>query len=144
MAASEGARVTLGRALRDYVEARAAALLVARKTLDIGDLDARALIFIVDHPAARARDLGDYLGLSSAGTTTLTDRLVSRGVVVRQPDEVDRRVVRLTATIDLTEEPWSALTGFDTAFGDAVDAGDETAAAAAADLIAGFTRTASS
>lgn len=140
MATTEGARVVLGRALRDYVEARSAALLAARKALEIGDLDARALLFIVDHPATRSRDLGDYLGLSSAGTTTLTDRLVSRGVVTRQADELDRRVVRLTAAIDLSEEPWSALTAFDTAFGDAVEAGDQRSASAAAELIAGLTR----
>jgi hypothetical protein len=142
MTEPQGEPLTLGRALREYVEARSAAMLSARKQLRIGELDARALLFVVDHPAARARDLGDYLGLSSAGTTTLTDRLVSRGVVRRDPDVQDRRVVRLTAVIDIDDEPWSALRGFDDAFAAAIDGGDQAACDDAAELISGFTTSA--
>jgi DNA-binding MarR family transcriptional regulator len=142
MTGSGDEAMTLTRALREYVEARAAALLAARKSLRIGELDARALLYIVDHAGSRARDVGDYLGLTSAGTTTLIDRLVSRAAVRRDPDSADRRVIRLTATVDLESEPWAALTGFDSAFAGAVDAGDHARSSAAAELIAGFTRTA--
>lgn len=103
----------LGQALQAYVEARLAAMTEARRGLGINEMDARALLFIAEHPGTRPTHLRDYLGITSAGVTTLIDRLVQRGAVRRDIDEVDRRVNHITATIDLFEEPWSALTRFD-------------------------------
>ena len=115
---------TLTAALSRYVEARAAALVDARRLLHINELDARALLFVAAHPGTRPGTLSAFLGITSAGVTTLIDRLVERGAVRREVDPDDRRVNRLTVTVDLTSEPWSALTKFDAAFDDAANAGD--------------------
>lgn len=107
---------TLADALRTYVDARNTAMMTARRTLNISEMDAKALLFVVDNPGTRATTLRDYLGITGAGVTTLIDRLVSRGVVRRDVDEDDRRVNRLTATIDIAQEPWCALCQFDEDF----------------------------
>ena len=114
----------LGRALRRYVDARNAALIDARRVLGVNELDARALLFVADNPATRATNLRDYLGITSAGVTALIDRLVERGAVRRDMDAADRRVNRLTVTVDLTADPWSALSRFDTAFDRAAEEAD--------------------
>lgn len=113
-------------ALQHYTQVRNAALIAARKELRIGELDARALLFIADHPSTRPTALREHLGITSAGVTTLVDRLTERGAVRRDLDPDDRRVNRLTVTVDLMAEPWSALTRFDRAFAAAVDAADTT------------------
>lgn len=136
-AARPGALAT---ALREYVEARSAALLQARKTLRIGELDARALLYILDNPGTRPGVLRGHLGITAAGVTTLTDRLVDRGVLRRELDPSDRRMVRLTATIDLDMEPWSGLTRFDTDFAAAIAAHDSEATDSAAAMLSTFTR----
>lgn len=100
-------------ALHTYVEARQAAMNDARRALGLNELDARALMYIADHPGIRPTQMREYLGITSAGVTTLIDRLVQRGAVRRDMDQLDRRVNHITATVDLTEEPWSALTRFD-------------------------------
>jgi DNA-binding MarR family transcriptional regulator len=103
----------LSRALQAYVEARQAAINTARRELSLNELDARALLYVAAHPGIRPTQLRDYLAITSAGVTTLIDRLVQRGAVRRDLDEVDRRVNHITATVDLDDEPWSALTKFD-------------------------------
>ncbi|MBF4616448.1 MarR family winged helix-turn-helix transcriptional regulator, partial [Curtobacterium sp. VKM Ac-1376] len=47
---------------------------------------------------ARATDLAGVLGVTSAAATQAVDRLVTRGLVAREPDPDDRRsrIVRLT------------------------------------------------
>ncbi len=113
-------------ALQRYVEARSAALLAARRELQVNELDARALLFIADNPGARPGQLREYLGITSAGVTTLVDRLVERGAVRRDVDDDDRRVNHLVLTIDLATDPWSALTKFDDAFSAATSGADVT------------------
>ena len=103
-------------ALHRYAEARNSALVAARLSLGMNELDARALLFIAAHAGARPSDLRSYLGITSAGVTTLIDRLVARQAVCRDVDAADRRVSRLIATADLASAPWSALTQFDEAF----------------------------
>ena len=117
---------TLGRALRVYLDARNAAMIAARRRLNINEMDAKALMFIVDNPGTRPTTLRDYLGITSAGITTLIDRLVERGAVRRDIDVVDRRVNRITATIDIAVEPWSALSRFDDEFDTAAEGIDPT------------------
>ncbi|KHK98748.1 transcriptional regulator [Microbacterium mangrovi] len=116
----------LTEALQRYLQSRSTALIAARRELSINELDARALLFIADHPGTRPGNLSAYLGITSAGVTTLIDRLVSRGAARRDVDAEDRRVNRLTATVDLSSPPWSALTRFDDAFHLAsAEAGDQ-------------------
>jgi DNA-binding MarR family transcriptional regulator len=106
----------LAQALQRYMDARSAAMLKARRTLKVNEMDARALLYIADSPGTRPSNLRDYLGITSAGVTTLVDRLAERGAVRREVDAADRRVNRLTVTVDLASAPWSALRMFDDAF----------------------------
>ena len=50
------------------------------------------------HGACTAAEVGEWMGVTSGPVTTLTKRLVARGLVERRKDETDRRVVwfRLT------------------------------------------------
>ena len=112
-------------ALFVYLEARSAALAVARRELGLGEGDAKALLHIADQPGIRPTQLRDHLGITSAGVTALIDRLVDRGIVRRDVDPADRRVNRITVTVDLDDEPWSQLTRFDRDFDDAAGGIDE-------------------
>jgi DNA-binding MarR family transcriptional regulator len=116
MSLSVSGASALRQALHRYVDARHAAILEARRQLGVNELDARALLYIATHSGTRPTALRDYLGITSAGVTTLVDRLVQHGAVRRDVDPEDRRVNRLSLTVDLEVEPWSALTRFDTAF----------------------------
>jgi DNA-binding MarR family transcriptional regulator len=114
----------LRQALSRYLDARSTALAEARRALSIGEGDARAVLFIADNPGTRPTKLRDYLGITSAGVTALIDRLVERDIVRRDVDPEDRRVSRITLTIDISADPWSSLTRFDDEFEGAVAAGD--------------------
>lgn len=103
----------LGRALLAYSEARRVAAFEARRELALNELDARALLFVADNPGARPSHVRDHLGITSAGVTTLIDRLVQRGAVRRDLDDEDRRVNHITAIVDLDAPPWSLLREFD-------------------------------
>lgn len=105
----------VGRALLAYGEARRVAAAEARRELSLNELDARALLFVAENPGARPSHVRDHLGITSAGVTTLIDRLVQRGAVRRDLDEQDRRVNHITVIIDLDSAPWSQLRAFDTA-----------------------------
>lgn len=130
---------SLSEAILRYVDARAAALIVARRELRINELDARAVLYIGANPGTRPGDLSSFLGITSAGVTTLIDRLVARAVVRRDVDPRDRRVNRITVTVDLAEEPWSALTRFDDAFDSAVRASEDDSAGGLAHALVAFT-----
>lgn len=110
----------LGRSLLAYGEARRTAAADARRALSLNELDARALLFVADNPGARPSHVRDHLGITSAGVTTLIDRLVQRGAVRRDLDAADRRVNHITAIVDLDAPPWSALRAFDAGIEDAV------------------------
>jgi DNA-binding MarR family transcriptional regulator len=61
-------------------------------------LDFQALNFLVLHPGAKVSALGDFLSVSPTTTTTLTDRLVKRGLVTRTTHAQDKRAKSLTLT----------------------------------------------
>jgi DNA-binding MarR family transcriptional regulator len=103
-----------------YGEVRRAAVAEARRALSLNELDARALLFVVDNPGARPSDVRDHLGITSAGVTTLIDRLVQRRAVRRDLDTEDRRVNHIMPTVDLDAHPWAALRAFDRAIDEAV------------------------
>jgi DNA-binding MarR family transcriptional regulator len=105
-------------------------------------MDARALLFIIENPGTRPTALRDYLGITSAGVTTLVDRLISRDIVRRDVDVSDRRVNRISATIDIADEPWSALRRFDEDFDRATTAHDPTITERFAALLKEITLTA--
>ncbi|MFC8682073.1 MarR family transcriptional regulator [Microbacterium ureisolvens] len=131
--------LTLGEALRQYLDARNAAMVTARASLGISDIDARALLFVVGNPGTRPTALREYLGITSAGVTTLIDRLVNRSLVRRDVDPDDRRVNRITATIDIAEDPWSVLNRFDDDFDVAAGTADQALVGDSAALLAALT-----
>ena len=130
---------SLTEALRAYVEARDAAMVAARRSLSISETDAKALLFVAGNPGTRATALRDYLGITGAGVTTLIDRLVGRGVLRRDVDAIDRRVNRITASIDVAAEPWSELRRFDDDFELAAVEADPTLTDELAALLASMT-----
>ena len=89
-------------ALRDYRVAETAMRRRTKDSMGMGESDLLALRYLLE--ATRAgrpmgpRDLGARLGISSASTTTLLDRLASRGHVRRQPHPTDRRALVITVT----------------------------------------------
>ncbi|MEO9330274.1 MarR family winged helix-turn-helix transcriptional regulator [Gordonia aurantiaca] len=72
--------------------------------------DVRALIALLDRArageVATAGWLAGHLGLNSASTTALVDRLEERGLVSRARDEKDRRRVILHVTEDAQDMGW--------------------------------------
>ncbi|SDO97652.1 MarR family protein [Microbacterium sp. ru370.1] len=125
----------LGRSLLAYGEARRTVAAEARRALSLNELDARALLFVADNPGARPSHVRDHLGITSAGVTTLIDRLVQRGAVRRDLDAEDRRVNHITAIVDLDAPPWSALRAFDAGIEDAVARMDPALAGRVAQVI---------
>lgn len=107
------AAARLSTALTAFAEARQASQNEARRSLGIGEMDARALAYLQQNPGARPSALRAHLGLTSAGVSTLCDRLIERGAIHRDTDPTDRRASLLTVTVDLTTEPWNRLTEFD-------------------------------
>ncbi|MER7723761.1 MarR family transcriptional regulator [Streptomyces sp. NPDC096323] len=83
--------------------------------------DVRALICLLDAERSRtdvtAGRLGAELGLNSAGTSSLIDRLERLGHLTRTRDERDRRRVLLSVTPHAVELGWAA---FGAAIGGAV------------------------
>lgn len=62
-----------------------------RAQLELNDSDLRALNLLRTMDPVSPGILGHYLGLSSAGSTTVLDRLESRGFVSRHAHDGDRR-----------------------------------------------------
>src|SRR6478735_12685462 len=137
--ANDAPELTLGHALRQYLDARNAAMVTARASLRISDTYARALLFVVGNPGTRPTALREYLGITSAGVTALIDRLVDRALVRRDVDPADRRVNRVTATIDIAADPWSVLNRFDDDFDVAVGAADQAQVSTSAALLESLT-----
>jgi DNA-binding MarR family transcriptional regulator len=67
-----------------------------RPEMDSLPLAQLRLFWAVSHcPEATMTDLSERLGVSQSTVTQLADRLVNRGMIVRQDDANDRRIVRL-------------------------------------------------
>lgn len=91
-------------ALTDLTESGAASERAALHSLGIGPNDAKVLRFLLqrsshDDPVT-PRMLADMLGISSAATTALVDRLADAGWVEREPYPGDRRSIVVRETID--------------------------------------------
>lgn len=102
-------------ALTHYSREREAAAAKARKQLGVNELDAKALAIVGATPGMRPSELAATLGVTSAGITTMVERLVRRGILRRELDDTDRRVNHIHLAIDLENEPWSQLARFDDA-----------------------------
>ncbi|MEV8213062.1 MarR family transcriptional regulator [Leifsonia sp. NPDC077715] len=89
-------------ALQVYRAAEAAMRRRTGAAMGIGENDLLALRLILDNTALGrptfAKDISAYLGVSSASTTLLIDRLAKSGFVERRPSRIDKRSVELVPT----------------------------------------------
>ncbi|AZZ57016.1 MarR family winged helix-turn-helix transcriptional regulator [Rathayibacter iranicus] len=89
-------------AMRAFRTAEAAMRRRTRGSMGMGENDLLAVQFLMRRQQkgvpVSAKDLAAYLGISSASTTVLIDRLVKSGHVVREPHPSDRRAIRIVAT----------------------------------------------
>ncbi|MGO4592462.1 MarR family winged helix-turn-helix transcriptional regulator [Leifsonia sp. 2TAF2] len=89
-------------ALQVYRAAEAAMRRRTGAAMGIGENDLLALRLILDNTAAGrttfAKEVSAYLGVSSASTTLLVDRLVRSGFVERRQSRADKRSVELVPT----------------------------------------------
>jgi DNA-binding MarR family transcriptional regulator len=89
-------------ALRDYRASEAAMRRRTRTSMGMGETDLLALRYLLQAEAAGKtvgpKELGARLGVTSASTTTLVDRLVKSGHVRREPHPTDRRALILRPT----------------------------------------------
>ncbi|MEX5296989.1 MarR family transcriptional regulator [Kocuria sp. CPCC 205268] len=139
-------------ALRAYRTAESAMRLRTRESMGMGEKDVLALRYLLEADRAGTpmspRDLASKLGISSASTTTLLDRLSRSGHVARRPHPTDRRALVIVATEEadcevrstlgamhermmsaarrLSAEEAATVTAFLHAMAEAVEAADET------------------
>ncbi|WP_150953280.1 MarR family winged helix-turn-helix transcriptional regulator [Microbacterium testaceum] len=91
------------RALNDLTDSGVASERVALHSLGIGPNDAKVLRFLLqrtpDDEPVTPRLLASMLGISSAATTALIDRLADAGWVEREPYPGDRRSIVVRETV---------------------------------------------
>ncbi|MDT0116940.1 MarR family transcriptional regulator [Microbacterium sp. PRF11] len=92
------------KALNDLTDSGVASERAALHSLGIGPNDAKVLRFLLQRTAedepVTPRMLAAMLGISSAATTALIDRLAEAGWVEREPYPGDRRSIVVRETID--------------------------------------------
>jgi DNA-binding MarR family transcriptional regulator len=106
---ADGARSTaVLEAMRTY---RAAEVAMRRRTQQAMDMGENELLVLRYLARARRRDepvtpvsLSRYLGITSASTTALLDRLAKSGHITRMPNPGDRRSVIITSSALAEEE----------------------------------------
>ncbi|MBO9705090.1 MAG: winged helix-turn-helix transcriptional regulator [Arthrobacter sp.] len=89
--------------LREFREVETGARESLRADLNINNTDLEALRFVVDESVERTvtpKMLGAHLGVTSASTSALVERLISAGYLTREVDRHDRRARILRATED--------------------------------------------
>ncbi|MDH2416240.1 MarR family transcriptional regulator [Nocardioides sp. CER19] len=90
------------RALRDFVASDEAARRATGRRMDLGVSDLRATRFVMTACSrgepVTPRDVARHLGLTTAATTTVLDRLVEAGHVERRPHPTDGRSKVLVVT----------------------------------------------
>lgn len=100
--AGEPSPVEVLAAVRAFRTAETAMRRRTRGSMGMGENDLLAVQFLMRRQQSgqpvSPKDLTAYLGISSASTTVLIDRLVKSGHVLRQPHPSDRRAIRIIAT----------------------------------------------
>lgn len=89
--------------LREFREVETGARESLRADLNINNNDLEALRFVVDESVERdvtPKMLGAHLGITSASTSALAERLISAGYLTREVAKHDRRARVLHATED--------------------------------------------
>ncbi|MHA7261601.1 MarR family winged helix-turn-helix transcriptional regulator [Arthrobacter sp. TMN-37] len=102
-------------ALRDYRSAETAMRRRTRDSMGMNETDLLAVRFLLQAEQAGERigpkDLGTMLGISSASTTTLIDRLVASGHARREDHPTDRRALFIRPTTGSDTEVRATLGG---------------------------------
>jgi DNA-binding MarR family transcriptional regulator len=100
-------------ALSLYRAAEAAMRRRLRESVGIGENDVLALRFLLksqlDGRTVAPKDISAYLGISSASTTAMLDRLQEAGRLRRDISPTDRRALIITATVSSDDEIRSML-----------------------------------
>jgi DNA-binding MarR family transcriptional regulator len=100
-------------ALRDYHAAESAMRLRIRSAMRIGENDLLAIRFLLSAQSSgqsvSPKDLSAHLGISTASTTVLIDRLVRSGHAERRPHPTDRRGLVIAPTTDSDDEVRATL-----------------------------------
>jgi DNA-binding MarR family transcriptional regulator len=96
------------KSLRDYRAAETAIRRSTRDSMGMGETDILALRYLLRAQAsgqsAVPKDLSRFLGITSASTTSLIDRLVASGHVRREAHPSDRRSVVVVPTVESDAE----------------------------------------
>lgn len=99
--------------LRKYRAAESAMRRRTRDSMGMGETDLLAVRFLLQAQRAgrsvSPKDLAAYLGISSASTTILVDRLVRSNHVRREPHPTDRRALIVVPTTETDEEVRATL-----------------------------------
>jgi DNA-binding MarR family transcriptional regulator len=100
-------------AMRAYRAAEAAMNRRTQASMGLGENDLLALRYVItaqqEGRSIGPKELSSYLGISSASTTTLVDRLEKRGQLVRRHSPFDRRALILVPTAQTDDEVQAAL-----------------------------------
>lgn len=96
------------KSLRDYRGAETAVRRSTRDSMGMGETDILALRYLLRAQASGRtvvpKDLSQFLGITSASTTSLIDRLVASGHVRREAHPTDRRSVVVVPTVESDKE----------------------------------------
>ncbi len=100
-------------ALREYRNVEVARRRSTRDSMGMGETDLLALRYLLRAQAAGERvgpkDLSRVLGITTASTTSLLDRLVGSGHVRREPHPTDRRALVIVPTVASDSEVRATL-----------------------------------
>lgn len=101
--------------LRRYRAAETEMRRRTRTSMKMGDTDLAAIRFLLraqkrDEPVS-AKELAEYLGITTASTSVLVNRLVASGHLERHPHPTDRRGVLITTTGSSDVEVRATLDG---------------------------------
>lgn len=95
-------------ALRTYQAAAVDMRRRTRRAMSVGDNDMLVLRFIVradrEGRTVTPTDIARYLGISTAASTTLIDRLEHSGHLIRHPHPTDRRRIVVTHTAETDDQ----------------------------------------
>jgi DNA-binding MarR family transcriptional regulator len=129
-------------ALRDYTASEAAMRRRTRDAMGMGENDMLALRHLVQAERSGEtlgpKDLARRLGITSASTTALVDRLVASGHVLREPHPTDRRALVLRPTEDSHSQVRGTLGSMHERMREVVESMDEQDAVAVIGFLVGM------
>ncbi|RLP78015.1 MarR family transcriptional regulator [Mycetocola tolaasinivorans] len=112
---AQGGAVGVLRALRRWRECDESMRRATRRDMGLGETDMAALRYLIASAgrdeSVTAKRLAEHLGISSASTTKLTDRLEASGHLRRLPHPDDRRAILLEVSERTHREVRSTLGG---------------------------------